>query len=125
MAASVRPFLCRLKEMRRRTFFKNSKYASFATRIPSRVLSTLTPILTATMDPDQRDSFSHVHSVSDTKFEISISKATPHALDLSIVIKNNMDNKRSAGFSAMIVGARRFLSIKLCGAVGAKAGSDG
>ncbi len=61
----------------------------------------------------------------DAELEIAIAKATPHALDLSIMIKNNMDNKRSAGFSAMIVGARRFLSIKLCGAVGAKVGSDG
>ena len=44
--------------------------------------------------------------------EVSISKATPHALDLSIMIKNNMDKNGSAAFSAMIIGARRFLSIK-------------
>jgi len=51
-------------------------------------------------------------------------KPTPHALNLSITIKNNMDIKGSAAFSAIIVGARRFLSMKLCGAAGAKAGSD-
>jgi hypothetical protein len=50
---------------------------------------------------------------------------TPHALDLSIMTKNSMDNKGSAAFSAMIVGARRFLSMKLCGAVGAEVVSDG
>jgi hypothetical protein len=44
--------------------------------------------------------------------------ATPHALDLSIMIKNKMDKNGSAAFSAMIIGARRFLSIKLFAAVG-------
>ena len=49
----------------------------------------------------------------------------PHALDLNIMIKNNMDKNGSAAFSAMIIGARRFLSIKLFGAVGAEVVSDG
>jgi hypothetical protein len=36
------------------------------------------------------------------------------------MIKNIMDNNGSATFNAMIIGARRFWSIKLCGALGAK-----
>ena len=39
-----------------------------------------------------------------------MSKASPHALDLSTVIKNNIDKNGSDAFSAMIIGARRFLS---------------
>jgi hypothetical protein len=41
------------------------------------------------------------------------------------MIKNNMDKNGSAAFSAMIIGARRFLSIRLFGAVGAEVVSDG
>jgi len=40
------------------------------------------------------------------------------------MIKNNIDTNGSAAFSAMIIGARRFWSIELCEAVGAKVGND-
>jgi hypothetical protein len=41
------------------------------------------------------------------------------------MIKNNMDKNGSAAFSAMIISARRFLSIELFGPVGAEVVSDG
>jgi hypothetical protein len=41
------------------------------------------------------------------------------------MIKNNMDKNGSAAFIAMTIGARRFLSIALFGAVGAEVVSDG
>ena len=50
---------------------------------------------------------------------------TPDALDLSIMIRNNIDNKGSAPFSAMITGARRFFSVERCGDAGAEAVRDG
>jgi hypothetical protein len=47
------------------------------------------------------------------------------AFYLSILIRNNTDNRGSATFIAIIEGARTFLSTKPCAATGAEVVSDG
>jgi hypothetical protein len=49
----------------------------------------------------------------------------PHALDLSTTTKNNSENKGSAAFKAMIIGAKSFLSMTPSVDAGAKVVTDG